>query len=118
MHPFVEQSWPIGRALLLMVGDVEDPQGRGGFRDRISGDFVNNATGVIDLLQDADTGAAITGVTLPISATYLAGSEGVYWCEIPGTAVVQEGQRVIGRMVLTTGGKANPFWFRFFGELP
>lgn len=118
MHPFSEQAWPIGRALLLMVGDVEDPQGRSGFRDRITGSYVNDGTAVIDLVQDAETGTAIAGLSLPISASYLAGSQGVYWGEVPAAAQVAEGQRVVARMVLTTGGKANPFWFRFFGELP
>lgn len=118
MQPISEDAWPIGRPFVVAVGDVEDPQGKGGFKDRITGMYVNNATAAVTVVRDAETGDPIQGLSLPIAGVFLTDSKGVYWAEIPAAAEITEGQKVHVCLVLTTGGKANPFWFRFFGQLP
>lgn len=118
MQPLAEQAWPIGSPLIVSVGDINDPLGKLGFKDKLTDTYVNSATGVVDTVRDRDSQVTLTGVTLPISMTYLTASNGVYYGEIPSTALVAVGQKVEVRMTLAVAGKSQPFWLRFYGQLP
>lgn len=59
-----------------------------GLKNAETGLFLQNATVSIASIKDAATGATITGVTFPVTLSYVANSRGVYKGRIPSSAAI------------------------------
>lgn len=82
----------IDSTVRVALGDPANPLGPDGLYDVDTGLPVNSATVELLTITDEITGAAVTGVTFPLTLSYLAGSAGVYKGRIPATAVLTEGR--------------------------
>lgn len=87
----------LGSDMIVALGDPKNPSlgiEGGGLYDQLTGLPINNATSV-ELLSVVDmvTGEAVSGISVPVTLTYLAGSNGVYRATLLYTAGFAVGQR-------------------------
>ncbi len=76
----------------VAVGDPENPSGPAGLHDADTGLPINDATVQLLSITDEITGALVSGVSFPITLSYLSGSAGVYKGKVPAAAAFQEGR--------------------------
>jgi len=56
-----------------------------------NGDYINDATVTLESMTERVTGAAVTGVTFPVTLNYIAASNGNYEVEVSKDLAVVEG---------------------------
>lgn len=88
----------------VSLGDPSNPLGTHGLYDADSALPINDATVQLLALVDEITGANVTGITLPITLSYLTDSNGVYKGKIPATANLVEGRFYELKVRATTAG--------------
>jgi hypothetical protein len=73
------------------------------------GNFQNDATVTLESFVDRLTGAAVTGITLPLSMPYVPSSNGTYEAEIPynTSVVVERFYTALVRAISVTGKRKD-----------
>lgn len=88
----------------IAIGDPAVPLGPSGLHDGDTGLPINDATVQLLSVVNAASGAAVTGISLPLTLVYLAASNGVYKAKIPATAGYVESQFYTLAVRVTTPG--------------
>lgn len=73
-----------------------------GLKKQVDGSFANSASLAVTL-QDAD-GVAVSGVSWPLSLSYVSGSDGNYRVEIPSAAAIEDAGNLIARITGSQDG--------------
>jgi hypothetical protein len=67
------------------------------------GSFQNAATVTLESLVERQTGAAVTGISLPLTLSYKAASDGVYEGQIPNNTSMEAGKYYIATIKAVSG---------------
>lgn len=87
-------TWPVGNTVVLKLAGLQNR----------SGSYQNAAT--VQLLSLVDSrGASVSGITYPLTLSYVAASNGDYEAEISYAAGVVANKRYKGRFRAESGGK-------------
>lgn len=80
-----------------------------GLQEAISGDYVNSgATVTVTVVNDC--GAAVSGVSWPVSMQYVAGTNGDYRAIIPSSASFSSGEVYFAEISANAGVNKIGFW--------
>ena len=102
---------------IVSLGDPTNPTGTEGLKDLISGAYVNDADSVdVVAVTDDETGDAIAGITVPVSMSYLADSNGVYTGKLPAAAEISQSQRFTIKIVAIKGTDTATIFLDRYGE--
>lgn len=69
----------------------------------LDGNYINSATVTLESLVDRATGAAVTGITPPVSMPYVAASNGVYRALLPHTLGLTLGKYYRAKVKVVSG---------------
>ena len=102
---------------IVALGDPTNPTGTEGLRDALADAYVNDADSVsVVAVTDDETGAAISGITIPVSMEYLEDSNGVYTGKLPAAAEIAQSQRFTIKIVAIKGTDTATFFLDRYGE--
>jgi hypothetical protein len=79
-----------------------------GLQEAISGDYINNATVSVTIVNDC--GAAISGQSWPLSMTYVATTNGDYRATISDAAQMIPGRNYFAEISANAGVNKIGFW--------
>lgn len=76
----------------------------------LDGDYQNDATVTLESLTNKVTGAAVSGVTTPLTLSYVAGSDGQYQGTIPHDAAVVAGNVYLAVVLAISAAGQRARW--------
>ena len=75
------------------------------------GVYQNNATVTLQSLVDRRTGTAVSGLTVPLSMAYVAGSNGKYQAVLPHTVSVTPGRLYDATVLAISSSGQRRTWY-------